>query len=437
MSKNKQEKQGRKEAAKRRSLFYIVKTTVKEWSQDKASYHAAAMAYYIIFSLAPLLVIGVAVAGIIWGEEAARGQITAQAQQLTGNPQTAQLLQGMLESTNRQRTNIWATILGFATILFGASGAFRQLKYALNSIWDAEPPPSKGIWDFIKRQVLPLAMVLGSGLIILASLILSTVLTALVQILPTPFNTEWVLQATSFVVFLIVTMLAIAPIFKYLPDVELRWRDVWIGAGVTALLFSIGRYLISLYMAYSAPGSAYGAAASLAVLLIWLYYSAQIFFVGAEFTQVWVRTRGSRADEAQLLEDNPKEEAQRSLAAAVVEDRPVQEATARAADAAAGAAAGSAGEAHRRNGALTYTPSPAQAIYTPPRPAVSGATPEATAPMAASSVRSPAPAAAPYDGRPLLATVSLLAGALALSILRGQKPAGSSSDPTPGAKLPR
>lgn len=423
-----------KDPAKRRSLFYILKTTVQEWSRDKASYHAAAMAYFIIFSLAPLLVIAVAVAGFVWGEEAASGQITQQAEQLTGNPQTAELLRGMLESTNRPRANIWATIIGFATILFGAGGAFRQLKFALNSIWDAEPPPSKGIMGFIKSQVLPLLMVLGSGLLILASIILSTVLTALVELLPVPFNTQWVLQATSFLVFLIVTVLAVAPIYKYLPDVNLRWRDVWVGALVTGLLFGIGRYLISLYMTYAAPGSAYGAAASLAVLLIWLYYSAQIFFVGAEFTQVWVRTRGSRADEVELLESNPREKAQRSLAEAVVEDRPVEESTARAAD----AAAKSADEAQAQNGAPVPTPSPAQAIYAPPRRSMPLGPQEAapTAPPPAPRADN-SPAFAPYDGRPLLATVSLLAGALALSILRGGRKDGQSAPSDSNTKLSR
>lgn len=276
------------------STLDLIKTTFSEWNDDNASRLAAALAYYTIFSIAPLLVIAVAVAGVVLGRGTAREQLVQQIQSYTGDPQAAEFIQRMIESTSQSNSGLFATIAGVIGLLFGASGVFAELQSALNQIWDVEAKPS-GVSGMIFTRLIALAMVLLCGLLLLASVVLTTAITAaagwLNQLLP---GVAVFIPAISFVVLLVLTVLIFALIYKYLPDTEIAWNDVWIGAIATALLFSIGRYLIGLYLGYSSAASTYGAAGSLALLLLWIYYSAQIFFLGAEFTQVYSRTHGSR-----------------------------------------------------------------------------------------------------------------------------------------------
>ncbi len=274
----------------------LLKTSLAEWSEDKAPRLAAALAYYTVFSLAPLLVIVIAIAGLVFGEEAARGALSAQIEGLVGTT-GAQAIEEMIKGASQRESGIVATVIGVATLLLGASGLFGQLQDALNTIWEVQPKPNQGIVATIKQRFFSFTMVLGTGFLLLVSLVISAVLAGVVQyfqgILP---GADWVWQAVNVVVGLAVTTLLFGLIFKIIPDVEIDWSDVWIGAAATAVLFSIGRLLLGLYLGRSSFGSTYGAAGSLVVLLIWIYYSAQILFLGAEFTQVYANSFGSRVE---------------------------------------------------------------------------------------------------------------------------------------------
>jgi membrane protein len=271
----------------------LVKETFAEWSRDKASRLAAALSYYTIFSVAPLLIIAIAVAGLVFGREAAARQLAAEAQGLLG-PQAAEAIQGMLQSAGKTGAGIVATAVGVGTLLLGASGAFAQLQDALNTIWEVKPKAGRGVRGMLRDRFLSFSLVLAIGFLLLVSLVLSAALAAvgkyLAGILPV---SSALMQGLNFALSFAVTTFLFALIFKVLPDVRIRWRDVWIGAAVTALLFSVGRFLIGLYLGRSSVSSAYGAAGSLVVLLVWIYYSAQILLLGAEFTQVYASKFGN------------------------------------------------------------------------------------------------------------------------------------------------
>jgi membrane protein len=277
-----------------KKILNFVQEVIAEWSDDRASRLAAALAYYTIFSLAPLLIIAIAVAGFFFGEAAAREAVVTQLESLIGQ-QGAEAVQQMLANANRPGAGTVALIIGVATLLLGASGVFAQLKGALNTIWDVKPAPGQGIWKTVSDRLLSFGMVLGIAFLLLVSLLVSTVLSTLSgqfeQLLP---GADFLWQLLDFAISLGVIALLFAIIYKVLPDVTIAWKDVWVGAGVTALLFTIGKFLIGLYLGRSSVGSTYGAAGSLVVLLVWVYYSAQIVFIGAEFTQVYARRYGSR-----------------------------------------------------------------------------------------------------------------------------------------------
>jgi membrane protein len=276
-----------------KAIVSLLKDTFTEWSEDKASRLGAAVAFYTVFSLAPLLVVVIAVAGFLFGPAAVQGQIQGQIAGLVGT-QAAQLVQTMIAGAYHPAAGIVATVLGLATLLLGATGLFGELQDALNTIWKVEPKP-RGIFETVRGRVLLFAMVLVIAFLLLVSLVISAGLAALGQflgnVLPVP---EVVLHALNFVIsFLFVTLL-FALIYKVLPDAEIAWRDVWVGAAVTSLLFAVGKLAIGLYLGHSGTSSAYGAAGSLVVLLLWVYYSAQILFFGAEFTQLYARRYGSK-----------------------------------------------------------------------------------------------------------------------------------------------
>lgn len=272
----------------------LLKATVADWQEDKASRLAAALAYYTVFSLAPLLVIVIAIAGLVFGPEAARGQIESQLQGLLG-PDGAEAVQTMIASADKPTTGIVASIINIAILLFGASGVFAQLQDALNTVWEVAPKPGQGLISAIRSRFLSFSMVLGIGFLLLVSLVLSAGLAAVgsyaSQLLP-GFGFLW--QLLNFAISFGVITLLFAMIYKILPDAQVAWGDVWIGSAITALLFTIGKAAIGLYLGNASVGSAYGAAGSLVVLLIWVYYSAQILFFGAEFTQVYASKYGSR-----------------------------------------------------------------------------------------------------------------------------------------------
>lgn len=272
------------------SLFQVLKTTVQEWISDEASLLAAALSYYTAISLAPLLVLIVVIVGLFLSQDTARDQILDQLRGAIGT-QGGQFLEIILENAAQPGLASLAGILSFLTLLWGSTNLFGQLQSSLNKIWDVEPKPGQGIWATIKARLLSFTMVLGVAFLLLVSFVLSAVLSALSGLgqgwLP---GADWLWQIVNFIVSFGVITLLFAAIYKVLPDAKVAWRDVWIGAAVTAMLFTIGKTVLGLYLANA--GSAYGVAGSLVVFLLWVYYSAQILFFGAEFTQVYSRYYG-------------------------------------------------------------------------------------------------------------------------------------------------
>lgn len=279
---------------KLKDIWELIRDAFKEWSEDKASRLAAALSYYTIFSLAPLLIIVIAVAGFFWGEAAVEGRIFEQIQGLVGT-EGAQMIETMIAGASEPTTGIVATIISVVLLLFAASGLFGQLQDSLNVIWEVQPKPGRGIMSVIKTRFLSFTMVLGVAFLLLVSLLLSAALAAIseffTELLP---GSDLILQILTFVISFGVITLLFAMIYKVLPDAEIAWGDVWLGAAVTALLFTIGKELIGLYLGRAAVGSTYGAAGSLVIILLWVFYSAQILFFGAEFTQVYANRFGSR-----------------------------------------------------------------------------------------------------------------------------------------------
>lgn len=262
------------------------------WMEDRALRFSAALSYYSIFALAPLLIIAISVAGLIFGQEAARGEIYGQINGLLG-PKGAAEVQTLVQASSDTGKSLLAMSLGLITLLIAASGVFGQLKDALNSIWGVMLKPGGGILATVKGYLLSFSMVLAIGFLLIISLLLSAALQAMNRFmtgyLPLPSFAIPLAAAVSFIVLVLLFGL----IFKVLPDVEIGWRDVWIGATVTAALFTIGKYLISLYLGRSSIGSSFGAAGSLILVLVWVYYSTAIFLLGAEFTKVYASRFGS------------------------------------------------------------------------------------------------------------------------------------------------
>ncbi len=277
-----------------KTFFGFIKEAFDEWNEDKAPRLAAALAYYTAFSIAPLLIIIIAVAGLAFGQEAAQGQIVEQVQGAIGQD-AAVMVEEIIANAYQPGVGIFATVIGLASLILGAAGLFGQLQDALNTIWEVAPKPGGGLLSMIRQRFISFTMVLGVGFLLLVSLVLSTALTAAstyVQgFLP---QTELIAQLVNFVISFGAVTLLFAMIYKVLPDVEIGWKDVWVGAAVTALLFTIGKSILSLYLSNASVASAYGAAGSFIVILLGIYYSAQILLFGAEITQVYARRYGSR-----------------------------------------------------------------------------------------------------------------------------------------------
>lgn len=273
-------------------IFELLRDTWKEFGEDKAARLGAALAYYTIFSIGPLVLITIAVAGFFFGDEAARGQIVGSIGGVVGES-GAEVIEGTLQNAGNQGAGIVSTIIGAVTLLLGASGIFGQLQDALNTIWEVKAK-NTGILAMVKERLLTFLMVLGTGLILLAALIVNA---ALALIGPLVQDTipggSLVLQILNYVVTFGLITLVFMIIYKVLPDAEISWKDVRIGAAVTAFLFMLGQLALAFYLSISNPGSAYGAAGSLVIILVWIFYTAQIVFLGAEFTQVYAHKFGT------------------------------------------------------------------------------------------------------------------------------------------------
>lgn len=280
-----------------RELLALARESFSEWRRDDALTLGAALAYYTTFSLAPLLVVVIAIAGMVFGREAVEGRLVGEIQGLVGR-QGAEAVQTMIAHAGRHEdAGLVAALLAVLATLFGATGVFAQLQASLDRIWNVPPPErAVGIRAMLKVRALSFGMVLAVGFLLVVSLVLSAALAALDDfaggVLPV---LQPLLQALNFALSFALVTLLFALIFKVLPDVDVAWRDVWTGAALTALLFTVGKFLIGLYIGESGVASTYGAAGSLVVVLLWVFYSAQILFFGAEFTQVYSRRHGTNA----------------------------------------------------------------------------------------------------------------------------------------------
>lgn len=272
-------------------IVKLLKQTWQEYNADNAPRLGAALAYYTIFSLAPMLLIAIAIAGLVFGEEAARNQIVGQVGGLIGT-QGAEAIQAMITNANQPESGgILATITGIVLLIFGASGVFGELQASMNIIWGVKEKPDLGFWHTIRERFFSFGLVLGTGFLLLVSLVLSSALAAIGTYFQNAVpGSETLWQVVNFVASLAVTTLLFAMIYKFIPDVRISWHDVWIGACITALLFGLGRFLIGYYLGSGSVTSVYGAAGSLVVILLWAYYSSQILFLGAEFTQVYANS---------------------------------------------------------------------------------------------------------------------------------------------------
>jgi membrane protein len=296
---------------------------------DNAPRLGASLAYYTVFSISPLMVIVMAIAGFCFGQEAARKQIFDQLSGLIGVPE-AQAIERLLQHAHQPQTGTFATIVAVITLLIGSTGVFVELQDALNLVWGVKPKASTSWWSFVWNRVLSFAMVLAIGFLLLVSLLLSAGLAALGQFLGGfTADMEIVSQGINFLVSFGVITLLFALIFKVLPDVKVAWRDVWVGAVITALLFALGKLLLGLYIGKTGVVSAYGAAGSVVLVLVWVYYSAQILFFGAEFTQVWANACGKElapapyAEPIKVQDQIPAALKRRDLVPEIIERDPV------------------------------------------------------------------------------------------------------------------
>jgi membrane protein len=289
-----------------RRLWSLVRRSVSAWIDDYAPSMGAAIAYYTVFSIAPLLLLVIAVAGLVFGREAVQGEIVTQAQGLMGE-EGAIAIQGLLQSAAEPATGAVATIASVVMLAFGATTVFGEIQNALDRIWDVpESRKPGGVWGFLRTRLLSFGLILGLAFLLLVSLVVSAAVAALGHWWGAYFEgAEALLQLLNLAVSLLFSAALFAMIYKLMPRTDIAWREVWVGAIVTAVLFELGKFGIGLYLGKSGVTSGFGAAGSLAVLLIWVYYSAQIFLLGAEFTRAYASDHRAPAS-AQPQESAPR-----------------------------------------------------------------------------------------------------------------------------------
>jgi membrane protein len=290
-------------------LWWTLKKAVSGWWNDNVPRLGASLSYYTLFAMAPILVVAIAIAGFFFGAEAVRGQIVGEIKGLVGL-EGAMAVQAMLEGAAKPSSSRVATGVGMVTFFLGATGAFLELQTALNAIWRVKPKPTAGIRELVLQRLISFGLVVGVGFLLLVSLVVSAALAALEGYLGRALPEFTLLtQALNVLLSLGVITLLFAMVYKVLPDVDLYWRDVWVGALVTAGLFTIGKSLIGLYLGTSGMASSYGAAGSVVVLLVWVYYSAQVVLLGAEFTRAHVERLAHRRKPMAHAQKDPAPEA--------------------------------------------------------------------------------------------------------------------------------
>ncbi|HEV7278730.1 MAG TPA: YihY/virulence factor BrkB family protein [Pirellulaceae bacterium] len=283
---------------KKLNLLSLLKRTWAEWTSDNGAQYGAALAFYSLLALSPLLLFLVSLVAFFFGDQAARGEVVDQIRPLVGSD-NAETIQEVIRSSQDKKGSGWfSSIVGVVTMLIGASGVFTQLQIALNAIWDVKPKEGNGILNLVKRKFLALTMVFGSGFLLLVSLVISIVLKSAENYISDriPLG-SWFWGGLNLVVTFALVFLLFGAIYKVLPEARIRWKHVAFGAFIAAALFMVAQYLLTLYLGYSAPGSAYGAAGSVVAMVIWIYFSAQILLLGAEFAQVYAtRCEGRRVE---------------------------------------------------------------------------------------------------------------------------------------------
>jgi membrane protein len=285
----------------------IAKETVSQWQEDEAPRQAASLALYTLLSIAPLLILSIKVAGLALGDEAARGQISQQISGVVG-AQAGQAVEAMIANARSPGQGLVGSLVGVVVLLFGASGVFGELQTSLNNIWNVKPRPGRGVAGFLRDRFFSFTMVLGVAFLLLVSLVLSATLLTFTEHFHDALPLPVLWQVLNIVLALALTTVLFALIFRVIPDAKIAWRDVWVGAFATAVLFSAGKFLLSWYVSRSATVSPFGAAGSLVALIVWVYYSAQLLFFGAEFAQVYATHFGSRivpTKNAVSIDDNP------------------------------------------------------------------------------------------------------------------------------------
>jgi membrane protein len=277
-----------------KAIWTLMRDAADGWLEHRASRTGAALAFYTVFSLAPVLTLSIAIAGVFFGEAAARGEIVDEIGDLVG-PQGAHLVQSVLQNAHRPGAGFIATIISIVTLILGTNTALAELKAGLDEIWNVPPERRTGFWYYVRTRLLSVGLILALGFLLLVSLVISTALDALGRLSRGELLINTVLSCINSLVAFVLVAALFATIYKMLPSAKIAWRDVTVGSLVTAVLFTAGKFAIGLYVGNSAVASAYGAAGSVVLILIWVYYSAQILLFGAEFTRAFAYRYGSRA----------------------------------------------------------------------------------------------------------------------------------------------
>jgi membrane protein len=273
-------------------IYGSLRDTIRAFLQGNFLTQGAALSYYTFFAIAPLFILVLAIAGLCFGEDAARKELFGQLNQLVGQD-GGNAIQALVAAANKPRSGWWATSIALGTLMVASTTVFVQLQDSLNRIWNVHYKPGRGLQNFIRHRLLSFAMVVGISFLLLVSLVVSAGLSALGNYMGDLVSGKtFLLNTINFVVSLAIITLLFAMIFKWLPDVKIAWRDVWLGAFITAVLFNIGKGLLGIYVGRSSFASVYGAVGSLVVMLLWIYYSSQILFFGAQFTCVYTRAFG-------------------------------------------------------------------------------------------------------------------------------------------------
>lgn len=274
-----------------KSLFRLIRETVEEWQHDHTSAIAASLAYYTIFSLSPILIVLAVTVGTFIDQNTVEDNIVGGIETTVGG-EAAATIDTLLDENRREATDVVGTVIWFAVSIWGATGLFTQVQTAINKVWEVKPMPQRPLLAFIENRILSFSIILTSGFLLLSTLIINTGINFLVREASELADVLFLIRPLQFFVTVIMLTILFMLLFKILPDVLIRWRDVLVGAVLTSLLFFVGQFAVGLYLASASIGSAFGAASSLTVLLVWIYYSAQIFLFGAQFTEVWARHYG-------------------------------------------------------------------------------------------------------------------------------------------------